>query len=136
MYFKLNIVSFKKKIFSNNIRSVQIPGIKGKLSIYPNHSPLLTFIKFGVIYIIKKNKKTEYIYINNGILEIQQKITNILANGSGYIKDLNLKNLINKKNLIEKTYKNIKFNNINLKIKKKYENILKKIIFFKKYKKV
>ncbi|NIH41040.1 MAG: ATP synthase F1 subunit epsilon [Buchnera aphidicola (Periphyllus aceris)] len=135
MYFFLNIVSLKKKIFSKKVKSVKFPGIYGDLSVFLNHSPLLTFIRSGSIDIKLKNGNIEYIYVSKGILEVQPKITNVLANYAINSKNLNNIDLINKKNKIESCYKKIKDFDCSYQIKKKYNNILKKIFFLKNIKK-
>ncbi|NIG99373.1 MAG: ATP synthase F1 subunit epsilon [Buchnera aphidicola (Periphyllus acericola)] len=135
MCFFLNIVSLKKKIFSKKVKSVKFPGIYGDLSIFLNHAPLLTFIKSGSIDIKLRNGNLEYIYISKGILEVQPKITNVLANYAINSKNLNNTDLINKKNKIKLCYKTNKDFDYNYQIKKKYNNILKKIFFLKNIRK-
>ncbi|CAL4317555.1 ATP synthase epsilon chain [Buchnera aphidicola (Periphyllus testudinaceus)] len=132
MCFRLNIVSFKRSIFSKNVKSAKIKGIKGNFSIYPNHSPLLTFIRSGLISILNNKGNKEYIYVSKGIFEMKSKISNILVKYAFFLKDLNKNKLINKKNKIEENYKNIKDIKLDIKINKKYQNILKKIEFVKK----
>ncbi|QJC28800.1 ATP synthase F1 subunit epsilon [Enterobacteriaceae endosymbiont of Plateumaris consimilis] len=105
----LNIISIEKKIFSDLVKKVKIPGIEGYLSIYPNHIPLLTLIKPGVIYIAQK-KNNKYFYISGGILEIKKKQVNVLADIVIKGTDLKEKIILINKSKIEKKIKNNVFN--------------------------
>lgn len=135
MSLNLNIVSFKKYIFFKDIKSVKAPGLKGYLSVYINHTPLLTFLKSGLINIIKNNNFKKNIYISQGILEIKHNIINIIADFFIDIKKLDKKKLINKKIYLKKKCNKIYDINKLKKINKKYKDVISKIQFINKFKK-
>lgn len=77
--YHLNVVSTEKNIFVGEVDKIYLSGIEGELSILPDHAPLITIIKPGMIRIFPTNKKEKIIYLSGGILEIQSNRTIVLA---------------------------------------------------------
>jgi F-type H+-transporting ATPase subunit epsilon len=73
---QLNIISAEKKIFSGAVLSVIIPGISGKFGVYPDHAPLISPLKEGVI-VYTVNGKEESVDVNGGIAEVMQNVVTI-----------------------------------------------------------
>ena len=68
---------------------VVAPGESGELGILPQHAPLLTRIKPGVVKVKLVGKaEEEVIYVSGGILEVQPKALTILADTSIRAHDL------------------------------------------------
>ena len=68
---------------------VVAPGESGELGIMPQHAPLLTRIKPGVVKVKLVGKdEEEVIYVSGGILEVQPKALTILADISIRAHDL------------------------------------------------
>jgi len=81
--FTLDIVSADEQIFSGSVRFAIMPAIEGELGVYPQHTPLLTLIKPGVIqYQINDESDYEVIYVSGGILEIQPTVVTVLADSA------------------------------------------------------
>lgn len=77
--YHLNVVSTEKNIFVGEVDKIYLSGIEGELSILPDHAPLITIIKPGMIRIFPTNKKEKIIYLSGGILEMQSNRTIVLA---------------------------------------------------------
>ncbi|UDG80558.1 ATP synthase epsilon chain [Candidatus Hartigia pinicola] len=77
--YQLTVVSAEEQIFDGLVQKIQVTGSEGELGIYPNHSPLLTSIKPGMVYIINQLSEKEIIYLSGGILEVQPNKVIILA---------------------------------------------------------
>ena len=85
----VNIVSAEQAIFSGDAEMVVAPGETGELGILPQHAPLLTRIKPGVVKVKLAGKdQEELIYVSGGILEVQPKALTILADSSMRARDL------------------------------------------------
>ena len=85
----VNIVSAEQAIFSGEAEMVIAPGEAGELGILPQHAPLLTRIKPGVVKVKLVGKdEEEVIYVSGGILEVQPKALTILADSSIRAHDL------------------------------------------------
>lgn len=84
----VNIVSAEQSIFEGDAVMVVAPGESGELGIMPQHTPLLTRIKPGVVKVKMADGQEELIYVSGGILEVQPKAITILADTSVRAKDL------------------------------------------------
>lgn len=73
---QLNIISAEKKIFSGAVSSVIIPGVSGKFGVYPDHAPLISPLKEGVIIYVE-NGVEQSVEVNGGIVEVMQNIVTI-----------------------------------------------------------
>lgn len=69
MTFHLDVVSAEQQMFSGLVQSIQVSGTEGELGIRPNHAPLLTAIKPGMVHIVKQQGEEEYIYLSGGVLK-------------------------------------------------------------------
>lgn len=68
----LSILTLQKKLYEGDVDYVAVPATDGWLGILPNHIPLITSLKSGVISIKKKNKE-EKIEIEKGFLEVRPR---------------------------------------------------------------
>lgn len=74
---QLDIVTPEKNVFSGTITSLSVPTTTGEITILPGHINLLTEIIPGELVI--KEKKTQYMGITGGFLEINNNTITILA---------------------------------------------------------
>lgn len=79
MTFHLDVVSAELQMVSGTVQSIQVSGSEGELGIRPNHAPLLTAIKPGMIRIVKQYGEEEVIYLSGGVLEVQPGAVTVLA---------------------------------------------------------
>lgn len=77
--FNLTIVSAERKIFEGAVKQIQATGVEGELGILPNHTPLLTAIKPGIVKLTLEDGSEEVIYVSGGFLEVQPKVVTVLA---------------------------------------------------------
>jgi F-type H+-transporting ATPase subunit epsilon len=73
----LDIVTPEKNIYSDEINALTVPTTTGEITILPGHINLLTQIAPGELVI--KDKKTVYMGITGGFLEINNNTITILA---------------------------------------------------------
>ncbi|RFY49086.1 ATP synthase F1 subunit epsilon, partial [Salmonella enterica subsp. enterica serovar Enteritidis] len=69
--FHLKVVSAEKHLYDGEVKHIQVTGSEGELGIYPQHTPLLTAIKPGMVRVVKTSGEEEFIYLSGGILEVQ-----------------------------------------------------------------
>ncbi|WWO97878.1 MAG: F0F1 ATP synthase subunit epsilon [Candidatus Dasytiphilus stammeri] len=108
VYCNLEVVSIEGSFFSGKIEKIRITGIEGELGIYPGHVPLLTFIKPGMIRIVKINGCEEIIYLSGGVLEVQPTAIIVLADTAIRGKDLDEDLALKAKNKAETDLRNAK----------------------------
>ncbi len=88
MTLHLDIVSAEGEVFSGRAESISVSGIWGELGIMPGHTPLLTFIKPGLIRVVLQGGKEEVFYVSGGTLEVQPEVATILADTAIRAQDL------------------------------------------------
>lgn len=81
----LEIVTPEGKIFSNMVKSLNVPGSEGEFGIYPNHASLVTTLITGLVEIIDLNDKKDIVAINSGFIEIDQNKVLLLVDNAIYI---------------------------------------------------
>src|SRR6187402_2777735 len=87
--FHVDIVSAEESVYSGEATMVIAPGEGGELGILPEHVPLLTRIKPGVIRIrTGEGAEEEVIYVSGGMMEVQPDGVTVLADTSVRAHDL------------------------------------------------
>lgn len=86
--FHLDIVSAEALIFSGLVQKLFVTGLLGELEILNGHAPLLTALKPSPVWVTKQNGEEEVFYISGGMLEVQPKVTTILADTAIRAKDV------------------------------------------------
>ena len=79
---KLDIVTPSGKIFSNNVKSVTLPGSEGEFGVLPGHIGVVTILNAGVIEIEKQDGQKEIVAINWGYAKVDEKSVDVLADGA------------------------------------------------------
>ena len=86
--FQVDIVSAEQQIFSGEAEMLVAPGEAGELGILPEHMPLLTRVKPGVVRIKVAGAEDEVIYVSGGMMEVQPDRVTVLADTSVRAHDL------------------------------------------------
>ena len=76
LHFEL--VSPAKLLFSGDVDSVVLPGTEGEMTILPQHAPLLTSLKPGLV-VVTSSKGAEKIFVRGGFAEVNPKGLTVLA---------------------------------------------------------
>ena len=74
----LDIVTPEKKIFSDEVDGVVIPGIEGEMGVLPQHAPLVTTLAPGELRYTKGNKDEE-LAIGQGFVEVTANKVSVLT---------------------------------------------------------
>lgn len=86
--FHLDIVSAEESIFSGPAEFIVAPAQMGEVGIYPQHTPMLTRVKSGMVRIKAPLKDEELVYVSGGLLEVQPDVVTILADTAVRSADL------------------------------------------------
>ena len=81
MTIRCEIVTQERIVYSEDVDTVNLPGIEGRIGILPNHSPLLTVLDFGEV-ITRKNGLEDFFAIGGGFAEIQPDKVIVLADSA------------------------------------------------------
>ncbi len=75
----LEIITPDKKVFSGEVKLIQLPGAKGAFEILTNHAPIISTLNKGQIKYIDMNNHTIYVDVNGGIVESKDNKIIVLA---------------------------------------------------------
>ena len=79
---KLEIVTPEGQIFSNNVKSVTLPGSEGEFGVLPNHASLVTLLNAGIIDIELGDGNHDVVAINWGHVKVDENSVTVLADGA------------------------------------------------------
>ncbi len=83
------IVTPERKVFSEEVDYVSLPGREGVMGILGNHAPLLTVLSFGEVY-VRKNGETQYFAVGGGLAEVQPGKVIVLADSAERADEIDL----------------------------------------------
>ncbi|MBX9621389.1 MAG: ATP synthase F1 subunit epsilon [Alphaproteobacteria bacterium] len=100
--FPFTLVSPEKILLEKEVSMVVIPGLKGDIGVLPNHAPLLTLLRPGVVRVYDGAEVFMQIFVNGGFSEITpEKCVSLVTEGT-LLEFLNKSTLeIEIKNLLE-----------------------------------
>jgi len=78
MPFQLEIVTPEKRVLSESVDSVVLPGSEGELGILPSHIPLVTALSPGELS-YSQSGKTEHFAIGTGFVEVTGERVSVLT---------------------------------------------------------
>jgi F-type H+-transporting ATPase subunit epsilon len=78
----LEILTPEKKIFSDEVYGVQMPGISGSFEVLDRHAPLVSALKPGRLKILKDKTHTESFDIQGGFTEVLNNKVTVLVEGA------------------------------------------------------
>lgn len=82
----LEILTPEKKIFSEEVYGVQLPGITGLFEVLDKHAPLVSALKAGKLKVLKdKTSQGLNFSIQGGFVEVvNNKVTVLVEGAEGY----------------------------------------------------
>jgi F-type H+-transporting ATPase subunit epsilon len=75
----IEIITPVKKIYSGEVKLIQVPGTKGSFEILKNHAPLISTLEKGVVRIITVEDVEASYPINGGVVEVKENHIMVLA---------------------------------------------------------
>lgn len=121
---KFEIVTPERVLMKESILSVSVPTTSGELTILPDHIPLISILKPGVLEIRLLDGKVMLMSVSGGFLEVLKNKIVILADTAENADELDeerIKNAITKAEEIRKNEKfkdEVEFVNISARIEK------------------
>jgi F-type H+-transporting ATPase subunit epsilon len=89
MPIRCEIVSQDRIVFQDDVDMVVLPGTVGEMGILPNHSPVLTMLKLGIIRV--KVRGQEHLFtISGGVAEVQPDQVTVLADSAENVEEINI----------------------------------------------
>lgn len=79
---RLEIVTPERLAFSEDVRSVTLPGVAGAMTILPRHAPLMTLLQPGELLIRRTNGEEVYYAVGGGVAEVRPDKVVVLADAA------------------------------------------------------
>ncbi|MCL6493192.1 MAG: F0F1 ATP synthase subunit epsilon [Ignavibacterium sp.] len=74
----LEIISPSRQVFSGEIKSITVPGTKGRFQVLKNHAPIISTFEIGMIRVDLKDKP-KYFATAGGTIEVLNNKVLVLA---------------------------------------------------------
>jgi F-type H+-transporting ATPase subunit epsilon len=89
MPIRCEVVSQDRIVFQGDVDIVNLPGVEGDMGILPNHSAVLTLLRFGVIS-VKTKTDEQFFTVAGGVAEIQPDQVTILADAAENVDEIDI----------------------------------------------
>ena len=76
---KFELVSPERLLLSADVQQVTVPGTDGFFTVLPDHAPVLSTLRPGVIEVVTEEGRTERIFVRGGFAEVNNLGLTILA---------------------------------------------------------
>ena len=92
--YKIEIISPEKVIFSDeNVQEVVLPSYEGEMGILKDHISIISFLRPGIIKILKSSDNINSFFVQDGIIEFYNNNLTILSSKIINIKNFNKENI-------------------------------------------
>lgn len=106
MPIRCEIVSQDQIVYQNDVNVVVLPGAEGDMGILPNHAPLLTVLRYGIIT-VRTNQGEEYFTVAGGVAEVQPDQVTVLADAAENVREINVQRAETAKRRAEELLKDV-----------------------------
>jgi F-type H+-transporting ATPase subunit epsilon len=89
----LTIVSPESLVLKDTASMVVLPGSEGDFGILPNHAPVVSSLRPGLLKIYENDTVKEMLFISGGFANVSERACTILVEESHFIKDMSLDDL-------------------------------------------
>jgi F-type H+-transporting ATPase subunit epsilon len=76
-------------VWEGEAEIVIVPGTAGELGILPNHAPLLTTMKYGILKVRTKSQE-ELFTVAGGLVEVQPDLITVLADSAENVREIDV----------------------------------------------
>ena len=78
----LEILTPEKKLFSDEVYGVQLPGVAGSFEVLDKHAPLISALKSGRVKVLNDRNHTSFFEIRSGFVEVIANRVTVLVEGA------------------------------------------------------
>ena len=87
--FTFELVSPEQLLISEDVESVLVPGSEGDFQVLPNHAPVLSTLRPGLLDVVLPGGKERRIFVRGGFAEAGPDCLTVLAQNAIDSADLN-----------------------------------------------
>jgi F-type H+-transporting ATPase subunit epsilon len=89
MPIRCEIVSQDRMVWEGDADIVIVPGVAGEMGILPNHAPLLSTLKYGILTVRAKGQE-EVFTVAGGVVEVQPNLITVLADSAENVVEIDV----------------------------------------------
>ncbi len=89
MPIRCEIVSQDRQVYTGDADMIIVPGIQGEMGILPNHAPLLSTLKLGILR-VRFQGEEQVFTIAGGVIEVQPDLVTILADAAENVREIDI----------------------------------------------
>ncbi len=89
MPIRCEIVSQDRQVFAGDADMVIVPGVQGEMGILPNHAPLLSTLKFGILH-VRFHGEEQIFTIAGGVIEVQPDLITVMADAAENVQEIDI----------------------------------------------
>ena len=105
---KVDVVDSEAQIFSGEAEFLVAPASEGEIGVYPNHIPLISRLKAGVLRLQVPNEQFQLVFaISGGFMEVRSNHVTVLADILDRAELLDEAKVVEQRNLAQSRVKNI-----------------------------
>jgi F-type H+-transporting ATPase subunit epsilon len=78
----LEILTPERKLFSDEVYGVQLPGVSGSFEVLEKHAALVSALKAGRIKVLNDKKHSSFFEIRSGFVEVLANRITVLVEGA------------------------------------------------------
>jgi len=84
----LDIITPSKSVFKGEIKSITVPGTKGRFQVLRNHAPIISTLDIGMIKVDLPDGKANYYSTAGGTIEVLDNKVIVLADSIELVSDI------------------------------------------------
>lgn len=89
MTIRCEIVSQDRMVWEGDADIVIVPGVMGEMGILPEHAPLLSTLRYGILKVRHKNQE-EIFTVAGGVIEVQPDVVTVLADSAENVAEIDI----------------------------------------------
>ena len=89
MPIRCEIVSQDRMVFEGDVDIVVLPGEAGEMGILPNHAPLLSTLRLGILK-VRAGGEEQVFAVAGGVVEVQPDIVTVLADAAENVDEIDI----------------------------------------------
>jgi F-type H+-transporting ATPase subunit epsilon len=89
MSIRCEIVSQDRQVYTGDADMVIVPGVQGEMGILPNHAPLLSTLKYGLLR-VRYQGQEEIFTIAGGVVEVQPDLVSVMADAAENVLEIDI----------------------------------------------
>lgn len=79
---RLEVVTPERKVYSQDVSFVIVPGVEGEMGFLPEHAPLVSALRIGVMRVYEEGKDPLRVAVAGGFVEVKDSRVTILTNAA------------------------------------------------------